>query len=73
MYYEEKIVNGVLCFRTTPHTPFVEFSKEKLTEKIGELEKKLSLRKEASKIDADKTLYDELVNGFNKTRFGKAI
>lgn len=73
MYYEEKIVNGVLCFRTTPHTPFVEFSKEKLTAKIGKLEQKLNLHKEANKIDPDKTLYDEFVNGFKKTRFGKAI
>ena len=73
MYYEEKIVNGVLCFRTTPNTPFVEFSKEKLTSKIAELEQKLSLHKEANKIDPDKTLYDGFVNGLNKTRFGRAI
>ncbi len=73
MYYEETIVNGVLCFRTMPHTPFVEFSKEKLTAKISELEQKLKLHKEADKINPNQTLYNEFVNGFKKSKFGKAI
>lgn len=64
MFYEEKIINGVLCFRTMPNTPFVEFSKERLTIRIGELEQKLKLHKESKaavrSIDPDETLYREL-------------
>ncbi len=51
MYYEEKVINGVLCFRTMPNTPFVEFSKERLTTKIAELEQKLKAAGSDSKFE----------------------
>lgn len=73
MYYEETILNGVLCFRTTPSTPFVECSKEKLTAKIQELEGKLGMKSARNKIDPDKTLYNELQKGWLKSRYGKTI
>lgn len=74
MYYEEAVINGVLSFRTTPHTPFVEFSKEKLTERISQLEQKLQLQKESAikektRIDPDKTLYTEISEIFKKRHF----
>lgn len=31
MYHEEKIINGVLCYRTTPDSEFREYTKEQLT------------------------------------------
>lgn len=34
MYYEEKVINGVLCFRGLPTEPFREMSKEQLTNRI---------------------------------------
>jgi hypothetical protein len=42
MYYEEQIINGVLCFRTTPKGEWVEFSKEALTAKIKDIKQKFS-------------------------------
>lgn len=51
MYYEETVVNGVLCFRTTPNTPFVEFSKERLTAKIKELELKIQSQEKPSQYE----------------------
>jgi hypothetical protein len=71
MFYEEKVINGVLCFRTTPTTPFVEFSKERLTARITELEQKLKLGSERAKINPDQTLYDEIAKGFKHNGSGK--
>jgi len=51
MYYEETIVNGVLCFRTMPNTQFVEFSKERLTAKIKELELKTQSQEKPSQYE----------------------
>jgi hypothetical protein len=31
MYYEEKIINGVLCYRTDPENEFKEITKDELT------------------------------------------
>ena len=61
MYYEEKIINGVLCYRTTTFTPFVEMSKEKLTQRIQELELKAQ---PTERIDPDKELLSEFLKGF---------
>lgn len=35
MYYEEKIINGRLCYRGSPTEPFAEFTVEELTIRIG--------------------------------------
>jgi hypothetical protein len=42
MYYKEDIINGVLCFKTTPNGEWREFSKENLTKRIKELEEKIN-------------------------------
>lgn len=34
MYYEEKIIDGVLCFRTTPKGEFKPMSSNKLTDRL---------------------------------------
>jgi hypothetical protein len=36
MYYEEKIIEGVLCWRSTPKGMWTEFSAEQLTKKLQE-------------------------------------
>ena len=43
MYYEEKIINGVLCYRTTPDDFFRPLSRERMTERIIDLENKLKM------------------------------
>lgn len=37
MYYEEKIINDILCYRHSPNGKWMEFTKEKLTSKIKAL------------------------------------
>lgn len=44
MYYEEKIIDGILCWRGTPNGGFIEMSKEELTNEIT------SLRKECAQL-----------------------
>jgi len=34
MYYQEKIINGILCYRHYPNDNWEEFSKEQLTQKL---------------------------------------
>ncbi len=41
MYYEEKIINGVLCHRSSPKGTFKPFTDEQLTEKIVKLEQEV--------------------------------
>jgi len=41
MYYEEKIVNEILCHRGTPDGEWIQFTLEQLTAKCVELEGKL--------------------------------
>lgn len=36
MYYEEKVINGVLCYRGTPDGEWTEFSKQTLTKRLME-------------------------------------
>jgi hypothetical protein len=38
MYYKEEIINGVLCYKTTPDGEWIAFTPEKLTAKITELQ-----------------------------------
>ena len=37
MYYEEKIINGILCWRSTPKGMWTAYSAEELTIKLTEL------------------------------------
>jgi len=39
MYYEEQIINGVLCFRNTPNGEWSEFTIQQLSEKCVELKR----------------------------------
>lgn len=41
MYYQEKIINGILHCRHTPNGEWVELTKEAMTEKIIKLREKL--------------------------------
>ena len=41
MYFEEKIIDGVLCFRTTPKAQFQPYTAEMLTKKIVKLTSEL--------------------------------
>lgn len=34
MYYEEQIVNGVLCWRSTPNGEWTRFTAQELTDKL---------------------------------------
>lgn len=42
MYHEEKIINGVLCWRGTPAGKFVPYTKKQLTNKIEKLNSELA-------------------------------
>ena len=42
MYYEERIIDGVLCWRDTPDGEWHEFTPVELTDKIAELEYRLA-------------------------------
>lgn len=41
MFYQEKIINGVLCFRTSPNSNFEEYSKQTLTNRIRKMKSAL--------------------------------
>lgn len=43
MYYEERVVGGVLCWRGTPNGPWVPFTALEMTEKLLKL-RELSCR-----------------------------
>jgi len=43
MYYEEKIVDGILCYRETPDGEWIPFTVEQLTIAFVALRLKLSL------------------------------
>lgn len=47
MYYEEAIINGILCCRTTPGGLWFELSKEGLTERI------ISLKEENARLEVE--------------------
>jgi len=34
MYYEEKVINGILCYRFSPDAEWKEFTAEKLTMRL---------------------------------------
>ena len=37
MFHEEKVINGVLCWRGTPDGDWIEYSSRQLTEKLMEV------------------------------------
>lgn len=43
MHYEEKVINGVLSFRTFPGAPFVPMPVEELAARIQALENKVKM------------------------------
>ena len=45
MYYEERIIGGVLCYRTTPNGRFKQMSAEMLTVRVQELMLLLNIKK----------------------------
>lgn len=51
MYYQEEVINGILCFRTSPTDTWHEVSKKALTERVLRLVKELSLVKEKHDIE----------------------
>jgi len=42
MYYDEQVINGVLCHRGTPNGEWIKFTPEQLTAKILELKADVS-------------------------------
>ena len=37
MYYDEQVIGGVLCYRSTPNGEWIPFTSKELTEKYMEL------------------------------------
>lgn len=35
MYFEEKIIEGILCFRSSPNGAWQAYSREELTKRVG--------------------------------------
>ncbi len=42
MYHEEKVINGVLHYRSKPRGEFIAYTAEQLTNQISDLKSKLS-------------------------------
>ena len=42
MYYEEKIINDILCYRLTPNGKWIEYSLESLSKKYMEIKHELN-------------------------------
>ena len=40
MYYEEKVINGILCFKSSPNGAWIEYSLESLTKMYEGLKSK---------------------------------
>ena len=51
MYYEEKVVDGILCYRYDPDDGWTEFSKEVLTTKYIAMTEENKIIKEKYKKD----------------------
>ena len=41
MYYEEKIINDILCYRLTPNGKWIEYSLESLSKKYMKVKEML--------------------------------
>lgn len=42
MYFEERAIAGILCYRTDPNKPFEQYTKAQLTEKVADLNMKIA-------------------------------
>lgn len=42
MYFETKIINGVLCWRNVPNAEWTEFTAEELTSEVERFKKRLA-------------------------------
>lgn len=42
MYYEERVIDGILCHRGTPDGGWTPFTREELTQMIGEAKELLA-------------------------------
>jgi len=49
MYYEEKMINGILHYRTSPNDEFEEYSKEALSRRIEDNKIKLQILEEIAR------------------------
>ena len=63
MYYEEKIINGVLHTRTNPYGEWCECSKEGLTERLIEL--RATISKLENKMESNEDLLRSLKSALN--------
>jgi hypothetical protein len=41
MYYEEQIINGILCYRNSPTSDWIEMTPKQLTSRIKKLKKEI--------------------------------
>lgn len=53
MYHREEIINGVLCYKTTPNGEWIEYTKEQLTAKIEAERIKQSFAEVVKQPDSD--------------------
>ena len=60
MYYEEKVINGMLHYRSNPDGPWIQMSPERLTTMLNEA--RAEWQKARSKIDELDILCDRLAN-----------
>lgn len=44
MYYAEMIIDGVLCFRTSPNSDWIQFTAEQLTSRLIEMGMNVGLK-----------------------------
>lgn len=59
MYLEEKIINGILHYRTSPNEDFKPYTAETLTGKFGTLKEEMQKQKQ---------IYSELVDLLERLR-----
>lgn len=43
MYYQEKVINGILCCKLSPNGEWIELSKQTLTERLMKYKKALQI------------------------------
>lgn len=59
MYYEEKLINGILSYRTHPDDPWQEISKEKLSKDLLRKDREIK-RKDKAIEEALNQLYVDM-------------
>lgn len=57
MYYEEKVIDGILCHRSSPNAAWIPFSATALTAKLAKIQKDYyTLRSKTEEVKDDLTL-----------------